>query len=107
MPLAWAIKRLTSDNADVIGLQDRGFIREGLKADINVIDYDRLRVHSPTVAYDLPSGGRRLMQKTDGYVATIVSGEVVTRDGVATGALPGRLVRGPQAGPPRMAEAAE
>jgi N-acyl-D-aspartate/D-glutamate deacylase len=107
VPLAWAIKRLTGDNAEVIGLHDRGFIREGMKADINVIDYDRLKVHAPTVAYDLPSGGRRLMQKTDGYVATIVTGRIVSRDGKATGELPGRLVRGPQAGPPRMAEAAE
>ena len=107
LPLPWAIKRLTSDNARAIGLNDRGVIRRDAKADINVIDYDRLNVHAPEVVYDLPSRGRRLIQRTDGYVATLVSGQVVTREGRATGALPGRLVRGPQAGPPAMAEAAE
>jgi N-acyl-D-aspartate/D-glutamate deacylase len=107
VPLAWAIKRLTSDNARVIGLDDRGFIAPGMKADVNVIDYDNLKVHAPTVLYDLPSGGRRLMQETEGYDATIVSGVIVSRDGKATGDLPGRLVRGPQTGPPKLAEAAE
>jgi N-acyl-D-aspartate/D-glutamate deacylase len=106
LPLPWAIKRLTSDNARAIGLNDRGVIRRGAKADINVIDYDRLNVHAPEVVYDLPSGGRRLIQRTDGYVATLVSGKIVTREGQATGVLPGRLVRGPQA-EPVLAEAAE
>ena len=106
VPLPWAIKRLTSDNARAIGLNDRGVIRRGAKADLNVIDYDRLNIHAPEVVYDLPSGGRRLIQRTDGYVATLVSGQVVTREGRATGNLPGRLVRGPQSGP-AMAEAAE
>jgi len=94
LPLSWAIKRLTSDNARAIGLNDRGVLRRGAKADINVIDYDRLRLHAPEAVYDLPSGGRRLIQKVDGYEATIVSGEVVNRVGQPTGALPGRLVRG-------------
>ena len=106
LPLPWAIKRLTSDNARAIGLNDRGVIRRGAKADINVIDYGRLNVHAPEVVYDLPSGGRRLIQRTDGYVATLVSGKIVTREGQATGALPGRLVRGPQA-EPTLTEAAE
>jgi N-acyl-D-aspartate/D-glutamate deacylase len=66
----------------------------GYKADINVIDYDWLQLRQPEVMYDLPSGGRRLVQHADGYVATIVSGVPVYRDGEATGALPGRLVRG-------------
>ena len=66
----------------------------GYKADINVIDYDRLQLRPPEVVYDLPSGGRRLVQRTDGFVATIVSGVPVYRNGEATGALPGRLVRG-------------
>jgi N-acyl-D-aspartate/D-glutamate deacylase len=104
--LAWAIKRLTSDNARAIGLHDRGVVRRGAKADLNVIDYARLRLHGPQVTYDLPSKGRRLIQRTDGYTATIVSGKIVTRDGEATGKLPGRLVRGPQVGPP-LAQAAE
>ena len=106
VPLHWAIKRLTSDNAQAIGLNDRGVIRRGAKADINVIDYDRLNVHAPEVVYDLPSRGRRLIQRTEGYVATMVSGQIVTREGQATGSLPGRLVRGPQA-VPALAEAAE
>ncbi len=105
LPLAWAIKRLTSDNARAIGLNDRGVIRRGAKADINVIDFDRLRLHAPEVVYDLPSGGRRLIQKVDGYEATIVSGEVVNREGKATGKLPGRLVRGAKTGV--FAQAAE
>ena len=104
--MAWAIKRLTSDNANAIGLNDRGIIRTGAKADINVIDYGRLKLHAPEVVYDLPSNGRRLIQRTDGYVATLVNGVVVTREGRPTGALPGRLVRGPKLGP-ALAEAAE
>jgi N-acyl-D-aspartate/D-glutamate deacylase len=68
----------------------------GRKADINVIDWDRLGADAPYIVSDLPAGGKRLMQKVHGYDATIVSGAVTFRDGVATGALPGRLVRGPQ-----------
>jgi len=94
VPLPWAIKRLTRDNAEAIGLLDRGLLAPGLKADINVIDYDRLRLREPQVVYDLPAGSRRLIQKTDGYVATLVNGVPVYREGEATGALPGRLVRG-------------
>jgi N-acyl-D-aspartate/D-glutamate deacylase len=93
-PLAWTVKRLTSDNAAAIGLSDRGVLRPGMKADLNVIDYDRLRLGVPEVVYDLPAGGKRLIQRTEGFEATIVSGAVVYRDGEATGALPGRLVRG-------------
>jgi N-acyl-D-aspartate/D-glutamate deacylase len=77
-----------------VGLRDRGVIAAGYKADINVIDYDRLHLHPPKVHYDLPVGGRRLLQQVDGYDATIVSGVVTRRDGSATGARPGRLVRG-------------
>ena len=94
LPLEWVVKRLTHDNAAALGLGDRGRVAVGLKADLNVIDYQKLSVHQPEVLYDLPAGGRRLVQRTEGYVATIVSGVVVMRDGVATGALPGRLVRG-------------
>ena len=95
-PVEWMVKRLTADNARALGLNDRGVIAEGRKADINVIDYDRLRLHAPEVVYDLPAGGRRLMQRADGYAATVLSGEVVFRDGEPTGRLPGRLVRGAQ-----------
>jgi N-acyl-D-aspartate/D-glutamate deacylase len=80
-----------------VGLHDRGAIAPGYKADINVIDYDRLHLHPPKVHYDLPVGGRRLLQRVDGYDATIVSGTVTQRHGTATGARPGRLVRGARA----------
>ncbi|WP_421998527.1 N-acyl-D-amino-acid deacylase family protein [Reyranella sp.] len=93
-PVSWAIKRLAADNAQAVGLNDRGLLGVGKKADINVLDYDRLRLRSPEVVYDLPAGGKRLVQRTDGFDATIVSGAVVYRDGQATGALPGRLIRG-------------
>jgi len=95
--LAYLVKRQTSDAARAVGLMDRGVIAPGRKADLNVIDFDRLRVQAPKMAFDLPAGGKRLLQGADGYVATIVSGTVVYRDGEATGALPGKLVRGPQA----------
>ncbi|MBS0643854.1 MAG: amidohydrolase family protein [Proteobacteria bacterium] len=96
-PLEWMVRRLTSDNARALGLNDRGVIVPGRKADINVIDHGRLTLRTPRVIYDLPAGGRRLMQTSDGYIATILSGEVVSRDGNSTGKLPGRLVRGTQA----------
>jgi N-acyl-D-aspartate/D-glutamate deacylase len=79
-----------------VGLHDRGLIAPGYKADVNVIDYDRLHLHPPKVHYDLPVGGRRLLQDVDGYEATIVSGVVTRRQGEATGARPGRLIRGAQ-----------
>jgi N-acyl-D-aspartate/D-glutamate deacylase len=79
-----------------VGLYDRGVIAPGFKADINVIDYDKLHLHPPKVHYDLPVGGRRLLQQVDGFDATIVSGVVTRRAGSATGARPGRLLRGAQ-----------
>lgn len=79
-----------------VGLTDRGLIAPGYKADLNVIDYDRLHLHPPKVHYDLPVGGRRLLQDVDGYEATIVSGVVTRRHGAATGRRPGRLIRGAQ-----------
>ena len=93
-PLSWIVKRLTADNAHAVGLMDRGLLRVGLKADLNIMDYDRLRLRGPEIVYDLPAGGKRLVQRTEGFDATIVSGAVVYRGGEATGALPGRLVRG-------------
>jgi N-acyl-D-aspartate/D-glutamate deacylase len=98
-PLEWMVRRLTRDNAHAIGLHDRGVLAPGYRADINIIDYNRLRLRTPEVVYDLPSGGRRLMQRAEGYVATIVGGQPVWRDGAPTGALPGRLVRGSQPTP--------
>jgi N-acyl-D-aspartate/D-glutamate deacylase len=93
-PVSWGIKRLTSDNAAAVGLNDRGLLQVSKKADINVLDYDNMRLRSPEIVYDLPAGGKRLVQRTDGFDATIVSGAIVYRHGEATGALPGRLIRG-------------
>ncbi|MFM9999923.1 MAG: N-acyl-D-amino-acid deacylase family protein [Burkholderiaceae bacterium] len=95
LPLETVVRKLTVDGARLMGLADRGRIAPGLKADINVIDYALLQLEAPRVAYDLPGGGRRLLQDARGYAATMVSGTVTQRDGVATGALPGALVRGP------------
>jgi N-acyl-D-aspartate/D-glutamate deacylase len=95
-PVAWAVKRLSHDNAAAVGLNDRGLLRVGKKADLNVIDYDRLVLRAPEIVYDLPAGGKRLVQRTEGFEATVVSGAVVYRHGEPTGALPGRLVRGPR-----------
>jgi N-acyl-D-amino-acid deacylase len=89
-----AIRELTSVPARVAGLGDRGRIGVGYKADLNVIDHAGLRLHKPVIRHDLPAGGRRLDQTADGYVATIVSGEVITENGIPTDARPGRLVRG-------------
>lgn len=94
-----AIKMQAADTAATLGLNDRGRLVPGLRADINVIDFPRLRLHAPSVAYDMPAGGRRLVQRADGYTATIVAGQVTYRDGEPTGALPGRLIRGAQAAP--------
>jgi N-acyl-D-aspartate/D-glutamate deacylase len=93
VPINQAVKLLTRDPAELVGLCDRGLLKPGYKADLNVIDFDKLHLHAPHVVYDLPADGRRLEQKADGFVATIVSGSVTYRNGVATGALPGRLQR--------------
>jgi N-acyl-D-aspartate/D-glutamate deacylase len=98
-PLPWVVRALTSAPAEEIGLADRGRIAPGYKADVNVIDYDRIELGQPMVVHDLPAGGRRLMQLPRGYDATIVSGVVTWRGGEPTGAYPGRLVRGPQSCP--------
>lgn len=92
--LPQAIAALTSEPAALAGLADRGRLAVGHKADINLIDFARLKVRVPTVTHDLPAGGRRLSQLADGYVATVVSGQVTYRNGEPTGAMPGRLVRG-------------
>lgn len=97
--LSWLVKRHTSDTARAAGLLDRGVLQPGMKADLNIIDMSRLELAAPTMHYDLPAGGKRLLQPAKGYVATLVSGVAIYREGVATGALPGQLVRGPQAKP--------
>jgi N-acyl-D-aspartate/D-glutamate deacylase len=94
-----AVRMMTSVPAKVAGLADRGRIAVGYKADLNVIDHAGLRLHKPIITHDLPAGGRRLDQTADGYVATVVSGEVIAESGVPTAARPGRLVRGRQPAP--------
>ncbi|MEB4208541.1 N-acyl-D-amino-acid deacylase family protein [Mycobacterium sp. 94-17] len=89
-----AVRELTSVPARVAGLGDRGRIAVGFKADLNVIDHAALRLHRPIISYDLPAGGRRLDQTAEGYVATVVAGEVIAENGVPTDARPGKLVRG-------------
>ena len=88
--------RLTREPAALMGLEDRGLVAEGHRASLNVIDYDKLRLHKPKVVADLPGGGKRLHQLADGYVATIVNGSVIARDGKPTAERPGRLLRGRQ-----------
>jgi len=92
-PLEALIKMQTYDTSQLLGIKDRGVLVEGLKADINVIDFDNLTIHEPEIVNDLPAGGRRLVQKASGYSYTIVSGEVAFKDGEATGKLNGQLIR--------------
>lgn len=99
LDLPTIVKAQSRDTAAAVGLLDRGILAPGYKADVNVIDFDKLQLHPPRVAYDLPRGGRRLLQQADGYTATIVSGAVVYRNGEATGVLAGRLIRGQQPAP--------
>jgi len=94
-----AVQALTRDPAETVGLNDRGVLSVERKADVNVIDHGRVTLNSPKVRYDLPAGGRRLYQDAAGYEATIVAGQVISREGQSTGALPGRLIRGAQAAP--------
>ncbi len=93
LPLPLLVKMQTSETADFFGFGDRGRLKPGLRADVNLIDFDRLRLHQPEVLHDLPAGGRRLVQRVDGYRATLVAGTPVFEDGQDTGARPGRLVR--------------
>jgi N-acyl-D-aspartate/D-glutamate deacylase len=94
LPLEYVVRKQSHDTAQLFGLSDRGVIEVGKKADVNVIDMDALTLHPARMAYDLPAGGQRLVQGASGYSATVVSGVVTRRNGVDTGARPGRLVRG-------------
>ena len=96
IPLEDLVKWQTQDTAATVGLNDRGQLKPGYKGDINIIDFAKLKLHAPKIVNDLPAGGRRLGQSADGYVATIVSGVVTYQNGVPTGALPGKLIRGAQ-----------
>jgi N-acyl-D-aspartate/D-glutamate deacylase len=93
LPLEYMVKRQTSETADFFGFHDRGRLQPGKRADINLIDFDRLRLHTPEVVNDLPAGGKRLVQGAEGYEATLVAGTPVFERGEHTGAKPGRLVR--------------
>jgi N-acyl-D-amino-acid deacylase len=93
-PLEFLVRKLTRDTAMAYGLSDRGQLKPGLLADLNVIDFEALRLYRPEAIYDLPAGGRRLVQRADGYRYTVKSGQVTFEDGESTGALPGSLVRG-------------
>lgn len=97
IPLEELIENQTRRTAECYGLLDRGVIAPGMKADINVIDFDNLQIHEPVLTYDLPADGKRFLQKITGYRMTICSGEVIYRDGTPTGALPGKLIRGGKA----------
>jgi N-acyl-D-aspartate/D-glutamate deacylase len=94
LPVGQVVEQLTSATATAVGLHDRGVLAPGLRADLNVIDFDHLACAAPVMAFDLPAGGKRLLQGAHGYQATIVGGAVTYREGEPTGALPGRLVRG-------------
>ncbi|MFZ4687760.1 MAG: N-acyl-D-amino-acid deacylase family protein [Polymorphobacter sp.] len=96
IPLADAVHMLSHKAAQAVGLNDRGLLRPGFKADLNIIDMDRLALPLPHITHDLPAGGRRLDQAATGYDATIVSGQVIRRFDAPTDAMPGRLVRGAQ-----------
>ncbi len=99
LPVEFVVKRQSRDTAELVGFLDRGLLAPGMKADLNIIDFDRLKLNRPEMRYDLPAGGKRLIQKAEGYRYTIVSGEIVLEDGEPTGATPGRLVRGAQPAP--------
>ena len=94
LPLELVVERQTRGTAELYGLGDRGVLAPGYLADVNVIDFDNLRLHGPEVRHDLPAGGRRIVQRADGYLATVKSGTVTFRDGQATGEHPGVLLRG-------------
>jgi N-acyl-D-aspartate/D-glutamate deacylase len=93
MALEWMVKRQTHDTARYFGFNDRGVLAPGMKADVNIIDFANLRLHHPEMIFDLPAGGRRLVQRVDGYLASLVSGVPIFERGEETGARPGRLVR--------------
>ena len=98
LPLEHLVKRQTSETADFFGLTDRGRLAPGLRADVNLIDFDALRLHKPELVHDMPANGRRFIQHVDGYAATLVAGQPIFERGEHTGALPGKLVRAPRSG---------
>jgi len=101
LPVPLLVRKHTLDSAKLAGFTDRGVIAPGYRADLNIIDFDKLSIGRPEMIYDLPANGKRLVQRAIGYVATIVSGAVAFRDGEPTGSLRGQLVRGAQPAPVR------
>jgi N-acyl-D-aspartate/D-glutamate deacylase len=99
IPLPFLVQRHCRDTARTVGLYDRGIVAPGYRADLNIVDFDNLRLHKPTIVHDLPAGGRRLLQRATGWTHTIVAGHETYHDGVATEELPGRLIRGAQPNP--------
>jgi N-acyl-D-aspartate/D-glutamate deacylase len=97
LPLEYVVQRQTRDTARQVGLNDRGTLEPGMMGDVNVIDFEELSLRPPEMVYDLPAGGRRLVQRAIGYVATVKKGEVIFADGQPTGRRPGQLIRGPKA----------
>ena len=98
-PIEWIVERQTKRTAEFYGMRDRGVVAPGMKADVNVIDFDALHIHGPKMVWDLPAEGKRLIQEIDGYRYSIKSVEFTYDGGKPTGALPGKLVRGPQPAP--------
>jgi N-acyl-D-aspartate/D-glutamate deacylase len=98
IPLEQVVRMQTRNTAALFGLDDRGALAPGLRADVNVIDFENLRIAPPEVVFDLPANGRRMVQRASGYRMTIQSGQVIYEDAEPTGALPGRLLRGAQPG---------
>jgi N-acyl-D-aspartate/D-glutamate deacylase len=94
LPLEWVVHRQCRATAETVGLLDRGVLSPGMRADVNVVDHRNLRLRAPYMAFDLPAGGRRLLQRAEGYLHTFVAGQETYTDGEPTGVLPGRLVRG-------------
>jgi N-acyl-D-aspartate/D-glutamate deacylase len=98
LPLEMLVKRQTSETANFFGLTDRGRLAPGLRADVNVIDFDGMRMQKPELIHDMPANGRRFVQRVTGYEATLVAGQPIFERGEHTGALPGKLVRAPRSG---------
>ena len=98
LPIELLVKRQTSETANFFGLADRGRLAPGLRADINLIDFEGLKLHKPEIVHDMPANGRRFVQRVEGYEATLVAGRPIFEQGEATGAMPGKLVRAGQSG---------
>jgi len=99
LELEQSIHLLTRQPAELYSLNDRGLLAEGMKADINIIDFEKLQLHTPHIVHDLPAGGKRFLQNAEGIMATFVSGQMIYENGEATGVLPGKLIRGQKMDP--------